>query len=344
MRIHLASNPRLEVIWALREWGAMKQFLEEHMNLDSAAIDMKVHLADTPPMQRLVIAEMAGHPYRLFSYFYIAQMKRPEIVTELWDGDSTIMDSGLFSFMFGSEQGKMPETLEAYDAYTQKYIQDLKAWNYKGWFVESDTHKLLGMPATFELRKHFKEYEDRTIFVWHQPEGLDGLEKLALRYDYIAISIPELRIISGNGIVGGGSNKVPRMANDLLKRIHSVCKRKGKKPPKVHLLGCTVEQMMQTTLAYSCDSTSWLSGVRFGNGYIWNPKDGLMSAGLRSEAFIRYRNATKEKYPLAVEYAQTQKNPEYYFDTMTCAHAFGQYQRWLDSKYTCVTTRGKQCP
>lgn len=321
----------------------MKLFLAGNLNLDYKMFNMRVHLADTPPLQRLVTAQMAGHPYRLFSYFYIAQMKNPEIVSELWDGESTIMDSGLFSFMFGSEQGKMPETLEAYDAYTRKYIQDLNDWKYKGWFVEADTHKLLGMPATFELRKLFKDYEDRTIFVWHQPEGLDGLEKLALRYDYIAISIPELRMMTGNGIVGGGSNKVPRMTNDLLKRIHAVCKRKGKKPPKVHLLGCTVEKMMQTTLAYSCDSTSWLSGVRFGSGFIWNPKDGLLSVGLRSEAFLRYRSVTKEKYPLAVKYANDQKNAEYYFDTMTCAHAFSQYQQWLDTRYSVIETRGKQC-
>lgn len=290
--------------------------------------------------RRLIRSQLAEHPWRLFSYLYIQKLSDPGIVVRMFESNSMIIDSGLFSFMFGSEKGRLDPIYEVYRDYTKQYLSDLNEWGYAGWIVESDTHRLLGMKATKRLRKLFEEKEDRTIFVWHQPEGLDGLEKLALRYDYVALSIPELRMLAGNGIVGGGSDVVPRMVNDLLARIHSVCKRNGVLPPKVHLLGCTSERMMQTRLAWSCDSTSWLSGVRFGNGYVWHPTNGLRSVGLRSEMFRRYRAATLAKFPEAVEFADSRQKSEYYYDTLTCARAFAEYQSWLDTRISPVRMRG----
>jgi hypothetical protein len=299
---------------------------------------MLIHLADAPPIQRLVVTKMIGHPYRLYSYFYWKRLPDPVPYVSK-DPESTIMDSGLFSFMFGSEKGKMPETYDAYDAYTRNYLADLDAWGYRGFLVESDAQRLLGMPAVTELRKLFRDREDRTIFVWHEPEGLDGLDALALRYDYIAIGLPELRVISA-GTSGGGREKPMRMVNDLLTRVHDVCRRKGRLPPKVHLLGCTTPRMMETRLAWSCDSTSWLNGVRYGTGYVWSQRDGLRVAGARSPTFLRYRANAMEKFPDAVAYANEQRDPDYYLNTMACAHAYDQYQQWLNTRFTPVPMRG----
>lgn len=53
---------------------------------------------------------------------------------------------------------------------------------------------------------------------------------------------------------------------DLLSKIRAV----NKFMPKIHLLGNTVQETMQTRLAYSCDSTSWISGGRFGRAMIFD--------------------------------------------------------------------------
>ena len=361
MRCFVAAQVQNYLNWFLRKPGKYERFMGVHlppsidawgMPLETVVEDIvkfghsdvdgeavRTQLTGNPPLQRAVNSMLGGHPYRLFSYFYNRQLQDPSIVSVLWENSTTIMDSGLFSFMFGGEKDTMPATLDAYMEYTVQYLKDLDDWNYKGILVEADTQRLLGMPATLELRKLFREYEDRTIFVWHEPEGFDGLEKLALRYDYIALSIPELRMICGSGIVGGGSRKVPRMVNQLLMLIHDVCRRKGKKPPKVHLLGCTVPLMMQTSLAWSCDSTLWLAGSRFAKGYIWRPGFGLKMAWIRSEAFAKYKSHAIEQYPGAHEFAMQQINPGYYLDLLTSAHALGQYQRWLDTRYSPVEMR-----
>lgn len=150
-------------------------------------------------------------------------------------------------------------------------------------------------------------------------------------------------LASGGGKVQGQSNKVKRMTNDLLRRIHSVCERNGVLPPRIHLLGCTVVDMMETTLAYSCDSTSWLSGPRFGNGYVWVPgaKRPLESVHVRSKKFQHWKDRCAERYPLAAKVAEESSvDTEYMLICLACAAAYSEYQQWLDSRYTHVEMRG----
>jgi hypothetical protein len=305
---------------------------------------MRIHLADTPPLQRLIVSLMAGHPYRLVSYFYIKDLPDPRAALKalVTDDRNLIVDSGLFSFMFGSEKGKMPNTYEAYRDYTRKYLDDMAAWGLDCYLVEADTHRLLGMQDTFRLREEFEPLGSRCMYVWHQPEGLDGLITLAKERDYIGIGLPELRMIaSGGKSAVGQSSKVNAMCNDLLRRVHAAC---GNQPPRIHLLGCTVETLMETGLAWSCDSTSWLAGIRFGQGRIWTARKGLEAAGIRSEMFLKFRELAMDANPLAVDFARQQSNPDYYLNCIACAHAYALYQKWLDARYSAVPMRGDTLP
>jgi hypothetical protein len=308
---------------------------------------MRVHLADTMKgntPQKLILAMMAGHPYRLVSYFYARALPDPgPQLRQLVGGQdrNLVMDSGLYSFMFGSEQGKMPTTYEAYRDYTRRYLDDIDKWGVDCFLVEADTQRLLGMEATLRLREEFKSLGSRVMYVWHQPEGLDGLVKLAQEKDYICLSIPELRMIASGGKTAmGHPAKVSSLCNDLLRRVHKAC---GDSPPRIHLLGCTVMDMMETQLAWSCDSTSWLSGIRFGNGVIWTP-EGLQSCGVRSPRFERFKQMACDAHPLAVDYARQQSNPDYYLNCLACAHAYALYQRHLDASYSAVQMRGDALP
>jgi len=307
---------------------------------------MRIGLADTmkgETPQKHMLALMAGHPYRLVSYFYLRKMRDPGATMRavVHAPSDLIVDSGLYSFMFGSEQGKMPATYEAYRDYTLRYLEDMDKWGFPCFIVEADTHRLLGMDATHRLRELFKPLGSRVMYVWHRPEGLDGLIKLAKEKDYIGIGFPELRLIaSGGGSTAGHSEKVNRMCMDLLKRVHEAC---GDKPPRIHLLGCTIERMMETRLAWSCDSTSWLSGIRFGQVRIWT-HTGFESVGIRSPKFLKFRQLAMDTFPLAVDYANKQSNPEYYLACLACAHTYSLYQKWLDSRYSPVPMRGDALP
>lgn len=307
---------------------------------------MRIHLADTPiSINRLIVSMMAGHPYRLVSYLYVKSLPDPvATLRSLVDGDdrALIVDSGLFSFMFGSEQGKMPETYDAYRDYTRKYLDDMAAWGLDCYLVEADTQRLLGMEATFKLREEFKPLGERCMYVWHQPEGLDGLVKLAKEVDFLGIGLPELRMIaSGGASAASQSTRVDKMANDLMRRVHKAC---GDSPPRIHLLGCTVASLMETTLAWSCDSTSWLAGVKYGQGYLWTEKKGLHNISTRSARYKRWIEMACDANPIATDFARSQNNPDYYILCMASAYAYAVYQRWLDSRYTPRPARGDALP
>lgn len=152
---------------------------------------------------------------------------------------------------------------------------------------------------------------------------------------------PELRHIASGGTTVGQPKIVNRMCNDLIRRVHKAC---GDKPPRIHLLGCTVQGLMETSLAWSCDSTSWLSGIRFGNGYIWTNRKGLEAVGVRSPRFQRFREQACDMHPDAADFARKQNNPDYYLNCLACAHAYALYQRWLDSRYSSVKMRGDALP
>lgn len=329
MRICLAGQDHVLALLAKRD------FVDE----------MKIHFADARVVSRTkLLTLMACHPYRLASYYYLKDMRDPKTTLQalVERPEDLIVDSGLFSLMFGSEQGTMPATYEAYRDYTLRYIDRMQEWCPGCTIVEADTHKLLGMEATERLREEFAPLGSQVMYVWHYEEGLDGLVDLAKRFDYIGIGLPELRLISNKGQSGvQHAGIVNRMAMDLLRRVHSAC---GDRPPRIHLLGCTVKELMATSLAWSCDSTSWLSGIRFGKGHIWTADTGLHQVGIRSARFQRFREQAMDAYPQAVDFARQQKNPDYYLNCMACAYAYALYQGWLDSRYSPKPARGDALP
>lgn len=307
--------------------------------------EMRIHFADARVVSRTKLLSLMGHhPYRLVSYYYLKNMRDPKTTLEalVTTPQNLIVDSGLYSLMFGSEQGTIPSTYEAYREYTLRYIDDMQKWCPDCYIVEADTQRLLGMDATFKLREEFEPLGSRVMYVWHQPEGLDGLVKLAKEVDYVGIGLPELRMIaSGGGTPVGQPKIVNKMCEDLLRRVHEAC---GDSPPRIHLLGCTVQNLMTTSLAWSCDSTSWLSGIRFGNGMIWTARKGLENANIRSDRFLKFRELAMDAFPPAVDFARKQSNPDYYLNCLACAYAYGLYQHWLDSRYSPKPMRGAALP
>tara|TARA_R110002153_G_scaffold99715_1_gene235376 strand:+ start:837 stop:1754 length:918 start_codon:yes stop_codon:yes gene_type:complete len=160
-----------------------------------------------------------------------------------------IQDSGLFSLMFGSYQGKCDEKFIS--KWYEALVETTKNGKFKGSVVEVDCQKVLGVDKAWEFREKMKTDlpNNRHINVFHKEDGKKGLDRLIEFSDYIAISVPELRAM-----------KQKHYTEDLAHYI------KNKKPSiDIHLLGCTENKMLKNLdFCSSCDSTSWVSFNKYG--------------------------------------------------------------------------------
>lgn len=159
-----------------------------------------------------------------------------------------IQDSGLFTLMFGSQAGKRPRDIiyKWYDALVEFTLANASGATC----VEIDCQKILGVQEAWEFRERLaRDIPNRIINVFHLEDGQKGLDRLIEYSDYIAISVPELRFAHKKEHVG----KIARYI-------------KAKKPTiDIHLLGCTEGSLLkENVFCTSADSTSWISGKRFG--------------------------------------------------------------------------------
>ena len=159
-----------------------------------------------------------------------------------------ILDSGLFTLMFGALKGKKDESYldKWYECLTDYVLHE----EYKGTMVEVDCQKVLGVEKAWEYRiKMQDKVPNRIINVFHIEDGQKGLDRLIEFSDYIAISVPELRFI-----------KKKEYLNKLANYI------KNKKPEiDIHLLGCTEKnKLKELNFCTSADSTSWLAPSKYG--------------------------------------------------------------------------------
>ena len=192
-----------------------------------------------------------------------------------------ILDSGLFTLMFGSLKGKKDE------AYIDKWYECLTEYvlheDYQGTMVEVDCQKVLGTEKAWQYRIQMRDkMPNRIINVFHLEDGQEGLDRMIEFSDYIAISVPELRFI----------NK-----KEYLYRLASYIK--NKKPSiDIHLLGFTEKTNLEKLkFCSSCDSSSWISGVRYGEvetlagkGHISNIKESIMKENTSKWLAVRNNN------------------------------------------------------
>ena len=214
---------------------------------------MKIHFAGADGNQANINLFNAGIKYRLNSYHYLKKKKNFDY--KLLDQyNHAIVDSGLFTLMFGSDKGskKKYETEEDFFQYMVEYCDWINKYDWKNTsFVECDVQKKLSSETAWEFRKEMKSRVNNGLImnVYHLED--ENPDKLIEYADYIAISLPELRF-----------NLSDKERWNLTKYIATKATLKGK---KVHLLGCTEKKYLEYfQFAFSCDSTSWTSPFRYG--------------------------------------------------------------------------------
>ena len=174
-------------------------------------------------------------------------------------GKHVIMDSGLFTLMFGACKDVKPDEMfiRRYKDAIVQFVHEHTAYNLT--CVECDCQKLLGPDIAWKLREEMREQlpNNRIINVFHFEDGKAGLDRLINFSEYIAISVPELRIVK--------PNSYRRDTYELARYI------KDKKPSiDIHLLGCTERSMLkQCKFCTSADSTTWQQINRYGGILGW---------------------------------------------------------------------------
>lgn len=279
---------------------------------------MKVFLALTASSQYPLIPHFLKYPFRLCSYFYLRD--EPPNVLDIHletqhDDAEWIMDSGLFSYMFGGAKGQL-KGYDDFKRYASEYVEKMHKWKWKHAIVECDAQRILGVDATERLRDEvFRQSGLEVIYVWHIPEGEDGLVRLAQREKRVALSIPEFRMVAGTGPISG--TKVKMMVTRGLQLI-----RKAGTEPRVHLLGNT-ENKLVVMPADSCDSSTWTAAGRWGFGHIFDmEKRQLAQTSIYSPKWRAWREWCLENY----EYAFTPLRKTYktqaqhvYYDNAACS-------------------------
>lgn len=210
---------------------------------------MKVHFAGYLSFVKAI--DRAGVNYILDTFYEIRAMsseKKMDHLKRMSKKKHSIVDSGLFTLMFGAKKGT-PISEQFIIDWQDEYARTINLSGYTGSIVECDVQKVLSADFAWEMRKKFKtQVVNQIINVYHLED--ENPDKLIAYSDYIAVSIPELRIFL---------SKKDRYS--VTQYISTKAVAKGK---KVHLLGCTeVEMMKKFSYCFSCDSTSWISGGRY---------------------------------------------------------------------------------
>lgn len=224
--------------------------------------NIKVHYAGCENQEfAQILHKLSGVNYCLFSVFpFISRMQgikgyRFSTVTDKCpiylqeNFRHVIMDSGLYTLMFGAHAGKRDEKF--IETWYRNLCEFVLRIGYTGTVVEVDCQKVLGVEKAKEFRRRMKKDlpNNNQINVFHIEDGQKGLDEMIEFSEYIAVSVPELRKL-------GKKNQCVKLVNYI----------KNKKPSiDIHLLGCTENKLLQElNFATSSDSTAWQQVGRYG--------------------------------------------------------------------------------
>lgn len=295
---------------------------------------MRVFLAGCELAHHSLKAGLAGHKYVLMSYYNWECGKRLSEIRrtcELADrfGFEVILDSGLFSFMFGAGAG-MKHTEDTMMRYADQYVSFAQKLPIKRLsIIECDAQKVIGTAATIRVReKVFENSGLSVMYVWHVEEGIPGIERLARRYQYLGLGCPELR-----KVFKGRDDSYHAAVTDLVARIRRAS---PGALPKIHLLGNTVFADLKNHDAWSADSTSWLSGEKFGSAKILTDT-GFKTVRTRDPVFLQIRDRFLEERPEIIEevhrFTERPKFREALLTSTVAAYQVRLFQEYLDRKY-----------
>lgn len=213
-------------------------------------LDMEIYLEGSEARAKQMNEDSKDNLFKgtniLQSYYYCNEFTEKVVIPSC---DSFMLDSGAFTFF---SSGKHVD----WNEYIKKYA-DFITRNDVKLFFELDIDSLVGYENVLLLRKKLESLTNRKcIPVWHKSRGLDEFVKMCKEYDYVALG----------GIV---AKEITQKEYKYFPKLIKIAHENG---AKIHGLGFTNLVGLTKYHFDSVDSTSWVSGNRFGSIYKFNGK------------------------------------------------------------------------
>lgn len=188
------------------------------------------------------------------------------------NGNQLFIDSGVFwlsnrhaerhKLTMDQALSMAPDQVDGFQALFDKYVTLLREIGDKVWgYIEIDQG---GRENKIKTRAKLEALGLRPIPVYHPfNDGWDYFDYLAERYD---------RICFGNVVQADSATR---------KRLIATAWERRRKYPHlwIHALGMTASEVTGAYPINSCDSSTWLSGVRWGYLHTWSANRRLWEAG-----------------------------------------------------------------
>ena len=163
----------------------------------------------------------------------------------------TIMDSGIFTLMYGAQAGRKDEAF--LDQWYRLLVEFVLENALQSTIVEVDCQKILGVEAAWKYRERMKNDlpNNRQMNVFHFEDGIDGLKRLIDFSDYISLGISEWK----NGGFEDWRDAVYRTVSFIKERKPEI---------DIHLLGTSDWRLLkQCGFCTTADATSYLNATRY---------------------------------------------------------------------------------
>lgn len=214
-------------------------------NVSRLETDLKK--AESEELVKAYIAESSGLIFNganiLQSFYYVDNFTEKVILPNCKD---FILDSGAFTFMQNAKRDVN------WEEYVDKYAEFVRKHNIKKYF-ELDIDSIVGLEEVERLRARLETNVGwQCIPVWHLWRGIDYWHMMCRDWGYVAIG----------GLAGEDkSSKRMKKLHECFPMLINIAHKNG---AKVHGLGYTSLSGIKKYHFDSVDSTSWLSGNRFG--------------------------------------------------------------------------------
>lgn len=192
-----------------------------------------------------------------------------------------LLDSGAFTFMFSKKDHKVD-----WNEYIDRYAAYVKQNGIKNYF-ELDIDSIVGYDNVLKLRSKLEQKVGwQCIPVWHYSRGKEEFSKMCESHKYVAIG----------GIAGDRKlrNKLTPYMRHFIDEAHN-------KGARIHGLGFTSTNLLQTLPFDSVDSTSWLSFTKYGQYVKFN---GSGVVGVQKPKDTKVKDFKKEAEAMGISSAQ----------------------------------------
>ena len=206
---------------------------------------MRLMLASFECNKELTLDQMLHSKYCLMSFYNLTNNKKiMQVLNNKNQNDAFLLDSGAFT-LFSSNNTNVD-----FDDYLYKYIHFINKYDIKR-FIELDIDVIVGYPKVLRMRKILeKETGKQCIPVWHKSRGMQAYKDIVAEYKYICIG-------------GLGNKEITQKEYPKVKKMVAYA---NAHQTNVHGLAFTRKDAFNYGF-YSVDSSSWSTGVRFGQAH-----------------------------------------------------------------------------